>query len=99
MRVSNWAGLVHSVEMAAPWRRPSSPPCLKTQAWTSALVDGQLHLLKGVFLEDGYEVLVWDMCTMMEEKVERKELIERMKVQRSRVALLTRETRQLWTGL
>ena len=77
--------------MAAHWRRHSLPPCLKTQAWTSALVDGQLHLLKGVFLEDGYGVLVWDMCTMMEEKVERKELTERMKVRRSRVALHARE--------
>ena len=79
--------------MAAP--SLSSPPCLKTQAWTSALVDGQLHLLKGVFLEDGYEVLVWDMCTMMEERVGQGQLTERMKVRRSRVALSAREIRLL----
>lgn len=65
--------------MAVPWRRLSSP-CLETQPWTSALVDGQLHLLKGVFREDAYEISVWDMSVMWVEKVEREALTERMTV-------------------
>lgn len=65
--------------MATPWRRLSGP-CLKTQPWTTALVDGQQYLLKGVFSEEGYEVLVWDTCTMLTEKVGKDELMKKMKV-------------------
>ena len=64
--------------MAVPWRRVT--PCLLTQPWTSALVGTRLHLLKGVFLEDGYEVAVWDTRVMWVERIDREPLLERMKV-------------------
>ena len=65
--------------MAAPWRRLSSP-CLNTQPWMTALVDGQQYLLKAVFSDEGYELLVWDTCAMLTEKVGRDELMKKMKV-------------------
>lgn len=46
----------------------------------TALVDGQQYLLKAVFSDEGYEILVWDTCAMLTEKVGRDELMKKMKV-------------------
>ena len=56
------------------------PTSLQAQPWTSVYVGSQLHLVKGVFHEAGYEVLCWDKRTMWEEKVGGGEMTERMKV-------------------
>lgn len=66
--------------MMAVWRQDSSPPNLQTQPWTSVYVGAQLHLVKGVFHEDGYEVACWDMRAMWVEEVGGGEMAERMKV-------------------
>lgn len=44
--------------------------------------EGRECLVKGVFSEEGYEVMVWDQCRMWSEKMEQKGVTERLKVRK-----------------
>lgn len=66
--------------MAAPWRR-CNRPLLEAQPWTHLkAADGQDLLVKGLFQEDGYHVMLCDLENVWEESVESEDISGRSKV-------------------
>ena len=66
--------------MAAPWRR-CNRPLLEAQPWTQfKAADGRDLLVKGLFQEDGYHVMLCDLEHVWEERVETEDISERSKV-------------------
>ena len=57
---------------------------METEPWCVISSGGRVCLVKGVFSEEGYEVMVWDQCRMWTEKMEQKGVTERLKVSEGR---------------
>lgn len=65
--------------MAAPWRR-CNRPLLEAQPWTHLkAADGQDLLVKGLFQENGYHVMLCDLENVWEESVESEDISGRSK--------------------
>ena len=65
--------------MAVAWRKHHRPS-LETQLWRRLEVEGRELLVKGLFQEDGYEVMVCDLCSVWEENLDQREIGRRAKV-------------------
>ena len=74
--------------MAAPWACGSSSSCLQTQPWITSVIGSRVHLLKGVFAEDGYELLLWDSLSLWRERERLEDITHRMTVGRYSSSLL-----------
>ena len=65
--------------MAVAWRRHHHPS-LETQLWRTLAVEGREWLVKGLFQEDSYEILVSDLCGVWEESMEQRKIGGRSEV-------------------
>lgn len=65
--------------MALVWRRNQTPK-LETQAWKVLTVDGNDYLIKGLFDDLGYHVMLCDMNAIWEENLDSNKITRRSKV-------------------
>lgn len=65
--------------MAVSWRKYHRPS-LETQLWRVLRADGRDWLVKSLFKEDSYEILLSDLSTIWEEGMEARAIARRAKV-------------------
>lgn len=53
---------------------------LETQPWKRLCAEGKTFLVKGIFANNSYSILVTDLGTMWEENINEQQLLERSKV-------------------
>ena len=73
--------------MAIAWRREPRPR-LQTQPWRVITLgtsekdgEGRKYLVKGLFDDAGYHVMLSDSCAVWEESIEASKVLERLKVE------------------
>ena len=67
------------VVMAVSWRKVTTPS-LDSQMWKAFIVNGQQYLIKTLFDDQGYYVMVSDLSTVWVEDTRAEELLSRGKV-------------------
>ena len=65
--------------MAVAWRRHHQP-AIESQPWRVISEGGRKYVVKSLFKEDSYELLVSDLCTLWRETLERSQILRRTKV-------------------
>ena len=65
--------------MAVAWRRHHQP-AIESQPWRVISEGGREYVVKSLFKEDSYELLVSDLCTLWRETLERSQILRRTKV-------------------
>ena len=65
--------------MAVSWRRYHRPS-LESQVWVSVKIGGSEWLVKSLFQEDSYEVMITDCCTAWGERLEERAIARKSKV-------------------
>ena len=72
--------------MAVPWRRREGRPCLDAQPWrplravAEQSASGGELMVKSLFTEDGYHVMLTDLGRVWEESLEGDAIVARTKV-------------------
>ena len=65
----------------AVWRRESFQQFnLETKPWQTLNTGGYSFLVKGIFTDDSYEILVTDLACIWEESLSEQNILERSKV-------------------
>lgn len=65
--------------MAVAWRRASTPS-LHSQGWRVLAVGGKQYLIKALFEDQGYHVMISDLSVIWEEDIGAEKIIIRGKV-------------------
>lgn len=63
----------------APWKN-NKQVTLETQKWKPLNIEGRSFLIKGIFCDNCYEILVSDYCTVWEESLSESDIMRRSKV-------------------
>ena len=62
------------------WRTRFPTDNLETQSWKMLEIEGQSFLVKGLFNENSYEILVTDLASIWEESLHEQDILKRSKV-------------------
>ena len=65
--------------MAVAWRRARTPS-LDSQKWKVLAVNGQRYLIKALFDDQGYHVMISDLSTIWEEDPGAEKILRRGRV-------------------
>ena len=65
--------------MAVAWRRARTPS-LDSQKWKVLTLNGQQYLIKALFDEQGYHVMISDLSTIWEEDPGAEKILRRGRV-------------------
>ena len=76
--------------MAVAWRRARTPS-LESQKWRVLTIGGEQYLIKGLFEDQGYHVMISNLSTVWEEDIGAEKILRKGKV----FARCVAETRSL----
>ena len=79
--------------MAVPWRRARTPS-LDSQRWRVLTVNGQQYLIKALFDDQGYHMIISDLSSVWEEDPGAEKIVRRGKVGLSAVDVPRPHTRE-----
>ena len=72
-------GATRNTKMAVAWRRARTPS-LDSQKWKVLAINGQQYLIKALFDDQGYHVMISDLSTVWEEDPGAKKILRRGRV-------------------
>jgi hypothetical protein len=68
-----------TTKMAVAWRRARTPS-LDSQRWRVLAINGQKYLIKALFDDQGYHVMISDLSTIWEEDPGAEKILRRGRV-------------------
>lgn len=81
---SSWGvARLTSKVMAVAWRRARTPS-LDSQKWTVLTIGGEQYLIKALFEDHGYHVMISDLSTVWEEDIGAERILRKGKVREVR---------------
>ena len=76
-KVKGWG--YTNTKMAVAWRRARTPS-LDSQKWKVLAINGQKYLIKALFDDQGYHVMISDLSTIWEEDPGAEKILRRGRV-------------------